>query len=51
MKELEKPGIGTEEAKDMELEEEPRPVRKAQDASVPVPDETNEKKRKGKRKV
>jgi hypothetical protein len=35
----------------MELEEEPRPVRKAQGDSVPVPDETNEKKRKGRRKV
>ncbi|AIC15122.1 hypothetical protein [Nitrososphaera viennensis] len=45
-------GIGTEEAKDLELDEEPRPVRKAGNAPVPEAEDADQKKkRKGTRKV
>lgn len=36
-KEIEKP-LGTERAKDLELDEEPKPTRKVSHPSVPVPD-------------
>jgi hypothetical protein len=50
-KDVNEGGIGTEEAKDLELDEEARPVRKAGNTPVPEADETDQKKRKGTRKV
>lgn len=44
-------GIGTEEVKERELDERPRPIRKAENTSVPEAEESKEKKRKGTRKV
>lgn len=49
MKELEK--AGTQDAKNLELDEEAKPIRKAENAAVPEPDEANKRKRKGTRKV
>ena len=45
-----KPGTGTEEAKDMELDQQPKPVRKADDSFSEL-DQTEQTKRKGQRKV
>jgi hypothetical protein len=50
-KDVSKGNIGTKEAKDAELDEMPKPVRKAGNTAVPEADETSEKKRKGQRKV
>lgn len=50
-KDVNQPGIGTEEAKDLELDEEARPARKAGNTAVSEADETDQKKRKGIRKV
>lgn len=50
-KDVSKGNVGTKEAKEAELDERPRPIRKAENTAVPEADETNEKKRKGQRKV
>ena len=49
-KDVNEGGIGTEEAKDLELDEEARPVRKTDNTPIPEAAETNQKKRKGTRK-
>lgn len=50
-KDVRKGSLEAREAKDAELDEMPRPVRKAENTAVPEAQETNEKKRKGTRKV
>lgn len=50
-KDASKDGPASEEVKDMELDERPRPIRKAENTTVPQPEEGKEKKRKGTRKV
>ncbi|HVX01519.1 MAG TPA: hypothetical protein VHA09_00020 [Nitrososphaera sp.] len=45
-------GMGTEEAKDLELDENAKPVRRtAGKTAVPATADTDQKKRKGMRKV
>jgi hypothetical protein len=50
-KDMKEAGIGTEEAKDLELDEEARPVKKAGNTQIPEGAGTSHKKRKGTRKV
>ncbi len=50
-KDIKETGIGTEEAKDLELDEEARPVKKAGNAQIPEGVGPSHKKRKGTRKV
>lgn len=46
-----KPGTATEEAKDLDLDQQPKPIRKADNAAFPELDQTEQAKRKGQRKV
>ena len=36
-KDIEKPGMSTEEAKELELDEQPKPTRKVSHPSTPIP--------------
>jgi hypothetical protein len=38
-KEITDPGLTTEEAKELELDEQPKPTRKVSNPSIPVPDQ------------
>ena len=52
-KEIREPGLGTEDAKELELDEQPKPTRKVSDPSIPIPDQaepsTLDRKKKGNR--
>lgn len=53
-KEIEKPGLSTEEAKELELDEQPKPTRKVSHPSTPVSNKEEPSvhdKRKGGRKI
>lgn len=50
-KDVPEPGKDTEEAKKLELDQQPKPIRKADNATFPELDQTEQGKRKGKRKV
>jgi hypothetical protein len=50
-KDVKETGIGTEDAKDLELDEEARPVKKASNTQIPEGAGPSHKKRKGTRKV
>ena len=52
-KEITNPDLSTEEVKELELDEQPKPTRKISDLSIPVPDQaepsTLDRKYKGNR--
>jgi hypothetical protein len=53
-KEIEKPGQSTEEAKELELDEQPKPTRKVSHPATPIgqnEEPSTIDKRKGKRKI
>jgi hypothetical protein len=53
-KEIQQPGLDTEEAKDLELDEQPKPTRKVSHPSTPISDKDEPSihdKRKGRRTV
>lgn len=50
-KDVPEPGMDTEEAKKLDLDQQPKPIRKADNAAFPELDQTAQAKRKGKRKV
>lgn len=50
-KDATKPGIGTEEAKDQDLDRQPKQVRKGDNTALAELDRTEQAKRKGQRKV
>ncbi len=50
-KDVPKSGMETEEAKKLDLDQQPKPIRKADNAAFPELDQTEQTKRKGKRKV
>lgn len=50
-RDVRKGNLDVEKAKEAELDERPRPIRKAENTVVPQAEESNEKKRKGTRKV
>ncbi|MGI9011060.1 MAG: hypothetical protein ACR2F1_07725 [Nitrososphaeraceae archaeon] len=43
-KEITNPDLNTEEVKDLELDEQPKPTRKVSDPSIPIPDESKSNK-------
>jgi hypothetical protein len=43
-KEITNPDLTTEEVKDLELDEQPKPTRKVSDPSIPIPDESKSTK-------
>ena len=53
-KEVEKPGLSTEEAKELELDEQPKPTRKVSHPATPISNEeepSTHDKRKGRRTI
>jgi hypothetical protein len=53
-KEIEKPGLGTEDAKELELDEQPKTTRKVSHPSTPISNKeepSTHDKRKGRRKI
>jgi hypothetical protein len=53
-KQIEKPGLSTEEAKELELDEQPKPTRKVSHPSTPISNEeepSTHDKRKGRRTI
>ena len=53
-KEVEKPGLSTEEAKELELDEQPKPTRKVSHPSTPISNKeepSTHDKRKGRRTI
>jgi hypothetical protein len=53
-KEIQQPGLDTEEAKDLELDEQPKPTRKVSHPSTPISDKDEPSihdKRKGRRTI
>jgi hypothetical protein len=53
-KEIQQPGLDTEEAKDLELDEQPRPTRKVSRPSTPISNKDEPSihdKRKGRRTI
>jgi hypothetical protein len=52
--EITEPGLGTEEAKDLELDEQSKPTRKISDPNIPVPntlEPSTTDKKKGRKKI
>ena len=43
-KEITNPDLSTEEVKDLELDEQPKPTKKVSDPSIPIPDESKSNK-------
>jgi hypothetical protein len=53
-KELEKPGLSTEEAKELELDEQPKPTRKVSHPATPISNNeepSTHDRRKGRRTI
>ncbi|HEY6885484.1 MAG TPA: hypothetical protein VI278_15730 [Nitrososphaeraceae archaeon] len=53
-KQIEKPGLSTEDAKELELDEQPKPTRKVSHPSTPISNEeepSTHDKRKGRRTI
>jgi hypothetical protein len=53
-KEIQQPGLDTEEAKDLELDEQPKPTRKVSHPPTPIPNKDEPSihdKRKGRRTI
>lgn len=50
-KDVPKSGMETEEAKKLDLDQQPKPIRKADNAAFPELYQTEQTKRKGNRKV
>ena len=53
-KEIQNPGLGTEDAKNLELDEKPKPTRKISHPSIPVSNKdepSTHDKRKGRRTI
>jgi hypothetical protein len=53
-KQIDKPGLSTEEAKEFELDEQPKPTRKVSHPTIPISNEeepSTHDKRKGRRTI
>lgn len=53
-REITEPDLGVEEAKELELDEQPKPIRKITNPNVPVPDNAEPSamdRKKGRRKI